>query len=153
MRRQVAELHVAGAMATEPAIAALEEGRFFFDKRETDIFGERLRQGLAMQLVQHGLGVPEIDLAGSAFEKDENASFGARGKMRWPWSQWVGACAGRKRRAILGQQLAQRGQAEPITGGGEEMPPRLCPGERVGGFNFGRIHLLLLHCARQTTRG
>src|SRR5580692_5125104 len=76
MRQKITELHAALAMSAELARRAEQNGRFLLDEGEPYVLDQRLGKRLTIQLVELGLGIEQIDLAGSPFQKDENALLG-----------------------------------------------------------------------------
>ncbi len=132
MRGVVAEIHPAFAVFGELAVAPLEARRFFFDEREAHFLGQRFGQRLAVHLVELGFGIPQVDLAGRPFQKNENARLGARRKVRRLGRQRIDGCFGGTRtgcRRLFTQQRTQCCQAHAITGRLQKVTPRLVPGK------------------------
>ena len=128
VRQEVGQLHAALAVLRELARAAHQTGALLLDEGEADVLGHRLGQLLAVQLVELGLGVEEVDLAGSAFEIDADARLGLGGEVRGLGRQWIGVI----RRLGLGGEEAvvaehrRQGQHADAAGrGGQEVAARL----------------------------
>ena len=66
VRQEVGKLHAALAVLGELPRAAQNRGRLLLDEGEPDVLGERLRQLLAVQLVELRLGVEKIESGSDA---------------------------------------------------------------------------------------
>ena len=78
VRPEVGELHAALAVLVEATRTAHEPRRLALNERKTHVARHRLRQRLAVQLVQLRLGVPKVDLAGSALHVHVDDALGPR---------------------------------------------------------------------------
>jgi transcriptional regulator of met regulon len=67
--------------------AGHDRGRFFFDEREANIFGERLGHLLAVESREFRLGIEQIHLAGATVLHELDDGLGLGRKMRWAGPQ------------------------------------------------------------------
>src|SRR5205085_902261 len=127
VRQQVGQLHAALAVFGPLAGAAEDGGRFLADEREPDVLGERLGQLLAVQVVELGLVVEQVELTGGAFEVDADAVFRlAREVRRLRVQRRAGGVSPLVIRgdepAVVAEQRRQREQADAGGAGGQEVP-------------------------------